>query len=300
MWLFMSSTVSFVGVKIARGTKKFESPTCDSKFGYMLLTIESTPLLLFLIINSESIDTQASPLFGQCFPSPISRIQSAKCFIWAFDAESKLSDFRRMFCCNEWTSQNSQRYELLMQAWTVSCLSPFRITGKICLKSPPSTVVIPPNGFKEHSSLIVFIISRRDLSTASKQFLFAIGASSQIIKDVCIINSASCVPFFIAHVVSSVGFRGMLNLECAVRPPGNRRAAIPEVATAIAILPSDRTFAKSVLQRNVLPVPPEPYTKNNFPKPELIDWSTISWMVFCPEFRPNNSSEYSWCNFDLS
>jgi hypothetical protein len=35
----------------------------------------------------------------------------------------------------------------------------------------------------------------------------------------------------------SVSLIGILNLECAVRPPGNIDAAIPDVAVAIAIRP---------------------------------------------------------------
>ena len=40
---------------------------------------------------------------------------------------------------------------------------------------------------------------------------------------------------------------GILKQECAVRPPGKRRAAMPEEATARAICPFKRTFASKVL-----------------------------------------------------
>ena len=60
----------------------------------------------------------------------------------------------------------------------------------------------------------------------------------------------------------SVSFIGILNLECAVRPPGIIDAAIPDVAVAIAIWPMERTFASNALYKYVFPVPPGPSTKN--------------------------------------
>lgn len=59
------------------------------------------------------------------------------------------------------------------------------------------------------------------------------------------INSAKELCIDILHVlVSSIG---ILNRECAVLPPSNSSAAIPDDATAKAILPIDRIFAKIVL-----------------------------------------------------
>ena len=54
---------------------------------------------------------------------------------------------------------------------------------------------------------------------------------------------------------------GILNLECAVRLPGNIDAAIPDVAVAMAINLSDQTLARRALYTNVLPVPPGLSTK---------------------------------------
>jgi hypothetical protein len=45
----------------------------------------------------------------------------------------------------------------------------------------------------------------------------------------------------------SMSLIGILNLEWAVRPPGMIDAAIPDAAVAIAILPNERTFARSAL-----------------------------------------------------
>jgi len=64
------------------------------------------------------------------------------------------------------------------------------------------------------------------------------------------------------HVLFSGSVIGTLNLERTVRPPGNIEAAMPEVAVAIPINPSERTLARIALYRNVFPVPPRPSTKN--------------------------------------
>ena len=48
----------------------------------------------------------------------------------------------------------------------------------------------------------------------------------------------------------------ILKVLCKVCPPVNSVAAIPLDAVANAILPSDRSFARIRLIKNVLPVPP--------------------------------------------
>ena len=63
---------------------------------------------------------------------------------------------------------------------------------------------------------------------------------------------------------------GIFNIECAVLPSSNSRAAIPEDAKASAIWPCERIYANKVLYTNVLPDPPQPWTKNNF---DLIEFS---------------------------
>ncbi|KAG2609219.1 hypothetical protein PVAP13_4KG010216 [Panicum virgatum] len=115
---------------------------------------------------------------------------------------------------------------------------------------------MPPNGLISLFSFVNLSISLRLLSSASKQCLCAIGASSHRMSDVFLSSSAKCEPCFISHVVSSVMFNGMWNLECAVLPPWSRRAAMPHDATASTIFPSDRSFVVIAFQRNVLPVPP--------------------------------------------
>jgi hypothetical protein len=85
--------------------------------------------------------------------------------------------------------------------------------------------------------------------------------SSQIIKAALRSNSAVSLCFVKLHMLLSPILIGILNLERAVRPPGNIDAAIPDVAVAMAINPLDRTLARRALYRNILPVPPGPSTK---------------------------------------
>ncbi|XP_021307559.1 uncharacterized protein LOC110431989 [Sorghum bicolor] len=87
--------------------------------------------------------------------------------------------------------------------------------GRICLKSPPRTTVIPPKGLSRLFSLVNLNTSRKLLSSASKQFLCAIGASSHSISDVFV----------------------------------SRSAAMPLDATATTIFPSDRSLAMIAFQR---------------------------------------------------
>ena len=106
---------------------------------------------------------------------------------------------------------------------------PLGITGRICLKSPPKTIIFPPNIELDLFSFL--IISFNVLSSASKQNLCAIGASSHIINSAYCNNSETSLPCWILQTeVSSVG-TGILNFECVVLPPGNNRDAIPLDAT---------------------------------------------------------------------
>ncbi|KAJ1256565.1 hypothetical protein BS78_K004500, partial [Paspalum vaginatum] len=107
---------------------------------------------------------------------------------------------------------------------------------------------------------------------ASIAYLFVIVASSHNISEAC--RRSFAVPLCLVklHTAPSCMLSGILNLECAVLPPGMMEAATPDVAGAIAILPSLRTFASKALYRKVFPVPPGPSTKNTPPLP----FSTIS------------------------
>jgi hypothetical protein len=85
--------------------------------------------------------------------------------------------------------------------------------------------------------------------------------SSQIITDV--IRKRVVIPLCLEKVqtVLSPSFIRILNLECAVRPPGMIEAAIPYVATVINLI--ERTLASNALYKNILPVPPGPSTKKS-------------------------------------
>ena len=60
-------------------------------------------------------------------------------------------------------------------------------------------------------------------------------------------------------------FSSSLKVECAVFPPDRSVAAIPDEATAIAMSPCSRIFARSKLRRNVFPVPPGASRKTMLP-----------------------------------
>ncbi|KAL0700566.1 hypothetical protein Bca4012_056688 [Brassica carinata] len=115
------------------------------------------------------------------------------------------------------------------------------MTGRICLKSPPSKTVIPPKGFCEASLSERDKISRSVRSTASIAWRCAIGASSQTMRSAWLKKLARTVPVLTSHKVSSYSFKGILNLEWAVRPPGRRRAAIADEATGGTLFQSEYT-----------------------------------------------------------
>jgi len=88
------------------------------------------------------------------------------------------------------TSQNLQRHEELIVACTTSGLVPLGITDNIC-QSPPKTTTLPPNGICLFRPFTNLRISLKDRSTASKQCLCIIGASSQIKSLAFAINVAN-------------------------------------------------------------------------------------------------------------
>ncbi|KAH9560653.1 hypothetical protein CY35_06G117800 [Sphagnum magellanicum] len=78
-------------------------------------------------------------------------------------------------------------------------------------------------------------------------------------------NSTTFICCVMLQVDSSCRSIGILNLEWAVLPPGSNKDAIPDEATASTILPCPRRRDRIVIQTNVLPVPPLPYTRNSLP-----------------------------------
>jgi len=138
-------------------------------------------------------------------------------------------------------------------------------TGKIYRKSPPRTTIFPPKIFPVACASSNCIKSRRVRSTTSKAQRCIIGASSQMIRSALRTNSATFIYCVILQVDSLCRLIRILNLEWAVLPPGSNKDAIPDEATASTILPCPRRRDRSVVQTNVLPVPPLPYTKNSLP-----------------------------------
>ncbi|PHT65217.1 hypothetical protein T459_29642 [Capsicum annuum] len=63
---------------------------------------------------------------------------------------------------------------------------------------------------------------------------------------------------------------GILNRECAVRPPGRIEAVTPELAVAKATNSFDLIFANKALYKNVFPVPPGPSMKK---APGLLEYT---------------------------
>ncbi|CAK9249694.1 unnamed protein product [Sphagnum jensenii] len=92
-------------------------------------------------------------------------------------------------------------------------------------------------------------------------------------------NSATFIYCVMLQVDSSCRSIGILNLEWAVLPPGSNRDAIPDEATASTILPCPRRRDKSVVQTNVLPVPPLPYTKNSLPSLFVKAFKIVSYAL---------------------
>ncbi|KAM3330131.1 hypothetical protein ACQJBY_026867 [Aegilops geniculata] len=135
-----------------------------------------------------------------------------------------------------------QSSDLRSDASTIWALVPFRKTGSTCLKSPPNTTVFPPNGRSGMS-----IMSCMLLSSASTVCLLVIDASSQIISDFAWGSLAVPLCLVNPQTAPSSIFSGILNLECAILPPGIMEAATPEVVVATAIFPCLRIVAKSAL-----------------------------------------------------
>ncbi|KAH9567654.1 hypothetical protein CY35_03G036200 [Sphagnum magellanicum] len=78
-------------------------------------------------------------------------------------------------------------------------------------------------------------------------------------------SSAESLYTNIEHIESLPKAIGILKTECAVRPPSNRRAAMPEEATLMATCLSRRTNANNTLYTKVLHDPPGPSRKNTTP-----------------------------------
>jgi len=83
----------------------------------------------------------------------------------------------------------------------------------------------------------------------------------------------------IEHIESLPRAIGILKTECAVRPPSNRKATMPEEATPMATCPSRRTNVNNTLYTKVLPDPPRPSWKNTTPSPWAIALNTVVTVI---------------------
>ncbi|CAK9211716.1 unnamed protein product [Sphagnum troendelagicum] len=92
-------------------------------------------------------------------------------------------------------------------------------------------------------------------------------------------NSATFICCVMLQVDSSCRSIRILNLEWAVLPPGSNRDAIPDEAIASTILPCPCRRDRSVVQTNVLLVPPLPYTKNNLPSLFVTAFKIVSYAL---------------------
>ena len=144
-----------------------------------------------------------------------------------------------VFCQSQYLTQFFHRYNELMVANTISCLVLFAITSNICRKSHLRTTTFPLNGNFELIGLLNLRISCMVISKASKQYLFIIGVSSQMIRLLLTINSARGLPYLMLQVESSFEFNGIANLEWAVLPSSRRWDIIPLDATFNTISPFD-------------------------------------------------------------
>ncbi len=157
---------------------------------------------------------------------------------------------------------------------------PLGTISRICRKSPPRTTVFPPKIFSVACASSNCIKSHRVRLVVSKVQRCIIGVSSQMIKLALRTNSATFIYCVMLQVDSSCKLIGILNFEWVVLPPRNNKDAILDEAIASTILPCLHRRDRSVVQTNVLSVPPPPYTKNNLPFLFVTTFKIVSY-AFC-------------------
>ncbi|KAH9536361.1 hypothetical protein CY35_17G103600 [Sphagnum magellanicum] len=118
-------------------------------------------------------------------------------------------------------------------------------------------------------------MSRKVRSIASAQYQCCARTSSQTINFASRSSLAKSLCTGIEHIESLPRAIGILKIECAVRPPSNRKAAMPEEATSMATCPSRRTNANNTLYTKVLPNPARLSRKNTAPLPWAIALNTV-------------------------
>ncbi len=161
----------------------------------------------------------------------------------------------------------------------MSSRPPLGTTCKIYRKSPPRTTVFPPKIFSIACASCNYIKSRKVQSIASKAQRCIIGTSSQMIRSALRTNSTTFICCVMLQVDSLCKSIGILNLEWAVLLPRSNKDAIPDEAITSTILPCPRRRDRSVVQTNVLPVPPLPYTKNSLPSLFVMTFKIVSYAL---------------------
>ncbi|KAH8969338.1 hypothetical protein BDL97_02G028500 [Sphagnum fallax] len=99
-----------------------------------------------------------------------------------------------------------------------------------------------------------------------------------MIRSVLHTNSATFIYCVMLQVNSSCKSIEILNLEWVVLPISNKDAILDE-ATANMIFPCPCRWDRSVVQTNVLPTPPLPYTKNSLPSLFVTTFKIVSYAV---------------------
>ncbi len=92
-------------------------------------------------------------------------------------------------------------------------------------------------------------------------------------------NSATFICCVMLQVDSSCISIRILNLEWVVLLPRSNKDAIPDEAIASTILPCPHKRDRSIVQTNVLPVPPLPYIKNNLPSLFVMTFKIVSYAL---------------------
>ncbi|CAK9857633.1 unnamed protein product [Sphagnum jensenii] len=100
-----------------------------------------------------------------------------------------------------------------------------------------------------------------------------------MIRSTLCTNLATFICCVMLQVDSSCRSIGILNLEWVVLPPRSNKDAILDEATASAILLCPHRWDRSVVQTNVLPVPPLPYTKNSLPSLFVTTFKIVSYAL---------------------
>ena len=173
------------------------------------------------------------------------------------NASASGSSCSRIFWCRWMTSISFQRCDHVIVVSRTCSHEPLGMTRSVCWKSPPISSMTPPKGWS---------LSLRSRSVWSKALIACQcwgTISSHTMHFTAHIRSARMLFFGMQQTDTSDNVSiGILNMECAVCPPGSSRVAMPEDAVQRMIAPSLQSLLQMTLYRNVFPVPPCPWIMN--------------------------------------